>query len=120
MGVYRNLDYEKLARALVVRFRNTEIREISIVDDVGKELLGLIEIDDSANVILDFEDVAFMSSAALLKLIAANRIIKGRGGRLKLCGIRPEIKDVFSITHLDRVLDIFPDRTTAIASCGDE
>ena len=47
-----------------------------------------------------------MSSAALGKLITLHKKLGGLGGKLVLCGISPQIFEVFAITKLDKVFKI--------------
>jgi anti-anti-sigma regulatory factor len=42
--------------------------------------------------------------------------VKKAGGKLALCKIRPDIKDVFVITKLDKIIKIVDDEQTAIQS----
>jgi anti-sigma B factor antagonist len=51
-----------------------------------------------------------MSSAALGKLITLNKKVQAAGGKLILCNIDPQIREVFEITKLDKLFVI----------CGDE
>jgi anti-sigma B factor antagonist len=114
MSVYRHLEVRNVGNVLAVRFHDREIRDDAIIEEIGKELFGLVEGEKGANVVLNFQNVSFLSSAALVKLIAAYKLIKSRGGGLKLCNIRPEFKEVFSITHLDRLFEILPDEPAAL------
>jgi anti-anti-sigma regulatory factor len=43
-----------------------------------------------------------------------HKLVNSRGGHLRLCNIRQEIREVFTITHLDRLLDIRADEDAAI------
>lgn len=115
MSVYRHLEVRHVGTVRVVRFHDREIRDDAVIEEIAKELFGLIESTErGANVVLNFQNVSFLSSAALVKLIAAYKMIKSRGGGLKLCSIRPEFKEVFSITHLDRLFEILPDEPAAL------
>src|SRR5216684_3004956 len=55
-----------------------------------------------------------MSSAALGKLITMDKKVKAAGGKLRLCSIRSDIKEVFKITRLDKLFQIADDRDKAI------
>jgi len=64
--------------------------------------------------IISFEGVSFLSSAALGKLIMVNRRIKERGGELKLCTLAPTTLEVFRVAHLDDYFHIDRDLDTAV------
>ena len=58
------------------------------------------------NLLLDFSNVKFLSSAGLGALLALHRQQHQRGGRVSLCNLPPEIRDVFRATRLDQVFDM--------------
>ena len=80
------------------------------------ELFGLVEQERRRNLLLNFTNVEFLSSAALGKLITLDKKVKANGGRLKLSNIRPEIYEVFAITKLNKLFDIKDDEADAIAA----
>jgi anti-sigma B factor antagonist len=90
----------------VVRFSDRKIVDSANIEQLGTELTSLVIDEDRHNLLLNFDGVEFMSSAALNKLISLNNKVKQAGGRMRLCGLRSEIKEVFTITRLDRVFDI--------------
>ncbi len=90
----------------VVRFIDKKIVDSASIEQLGEELNALVLVDKKTIILLNFEGVEFMSSAALNKLISVNSKLKTAQGRLKLCNLRAEIKEVFTITRLDRVFDI--------------
>jgi anti-sigma B factor antagonist len=90
----------------VVRFVDRKIVDSSSIEQLGEELNALVTVEKRNTILLNFEGVEFLSSAALNKLISLNSKVKAAGGRLKLCSLRAEIKEVFTITRLDRVFDI--------------
>ena len=63
--------------------------------------------------IIDFSPVAFMASAALGKLVQLQKKSKEYKVKLKLCGISPDIFEVFKITKLNKVFDIAKDEAAA-------
>jgi anti-sigma B factor antagonist len=48
------------------------------------------------------------------KLISLQRKVKARGGRLALCGIRPQLYEVFRILQLPQLLAIYADEEAAL------
>jgi len=51
-----------------------------------------------ARVILDMSQVGYMSSAGLRMLLALYRSIAGRGGKVVLVGLSPDLEDTMSLT----------------------
>ncbi len=89
-----------------VRFADTKIVDSANIEEMGAELLSLVDDEHMKHVLLNFEGVAFMSSAALNKLIVMDRRVKEVGGILRLCNLVPEIMEVFTLTRLNQVFDI--------------
>jgi anti-sigma B factor antagonist len=116
MATHRRIDVSKLGDVTVVRFVDKKILDEASIQELGAELFGLVEQDNRKAILLEFGNVEFLSSAALGKLITLDRKVKTHKGRLKLCGIRPEILEVFQITKLNKVFDIRKDEPEAIAA----
>jgi anti-sigma B factor antagonist len=106
LKIARRLDINDVGDVSVVRFRDKMIMEEPGIQEIGRELFDLIECDNRKKVLLDFSRVSFMSSAALGKLVTLYKKSHVNGSDLKLCGIRPEIVDIFAVTRLDRLFDI--------------
>jgi len=70
------------------------------------------------HVLLNFEGVDFLSSAALNKLILMDKKVKQVGGVLRLCNLKAEILEVFTITRLTRVFDIRKSEADALKAFG--
>jgi len=87
------------------------------IEKMGKELLTLIENDDdSGNVLINFENVSFFSSAAINKLIVLEKRVRATGGQIRLSNLRPEVRDLFSYTNLDSMFQIKDEQSDAIKS----
>jgi anti-sigma B factor antagonist len=82
---------------------------------MGRELFGLVD-QNRIQILLNFMNVEFLSSAALGKLITLDKKIKTAKGQLKLSNIRPEIYEVFAITRLNKLFDIHDDEADALAT----
>jgi anti-sigma B factor antagonist len=65
--------------------------------------------------IVNFEGVQYLSSSALGKLITLKRKVEETSGTLKMCRIKPEIMEVFRITQLDTIFDIYAGLEEAMA-----
>jgi anti-sigma B factor antagonist len=118
MPAHRRIVVSTAGPLAVVRIVDKKILDELVIQELGGEILGLIEQDGHRSLVLDFSDVEFLSSAALGKLITLDRKMKAQQGRLSLCSIRPEILEVFQITKLNKVFDIRKDVTEAAAAFG--
>jgi anti-sigma B factor antagonist len=116
MAKQQRLDVSEVGDVTVVHFRDQRIIEDLGIQEMGQELFHLVEGENRKKLLLNFSSVSFMSSAALGKLITLDKKVKGKGGVLKLCSIRPEIYEVFAITRLDRLFDIRKDESDGLGS----
>ena len=63
-----------------------------------------IDADPGALLVLDFEEVSFVDSTGLGMLVSANRRARAAGGELAVRNLRPNVRRVFEMTGLDKVL----------------
>ncbi len=87
--------------------------EITVVRDISAADIDAI-LHVAANklpqrLLLNFEGVAFMSSAIIGKLIRLNLTIKKHGGKLTLCNVSPDVLEILRITQLNILFDIVGD-----------
>lgn len=99
-----------------VEFTQSKVLDEANITDIGGRLNGLIDGEAKPRLLLDFSNVEHLSSAALGMLINVNNRIREKNGQLRLCNIRRQILEVFSITKLDTLFKILPDRNAALAS----
>lgn len=116
MAGYRRLEVTEVGDVTVVRFRDQKILDDLNIQELGRELSGLVEVEGRKSLLLNFSAVEFLSSAALGKLITLDKKVKAVSGALKLCHIQPEIYEVFSITKLNRLFDIRETEADALAA----
>ena len=101
----------------VISFLDTKVMDPARIQVLGEELLALVsEQAPAEKIVINMENVRFLSSAAINKLIVLDKRLKSKGGSLKLCNVTPEVLDVFTITHLNNVFDIRDDQGQAIAA----
>ena len=116
MADHRRINVEEIGGVTVARFVDKKILDETNIQNIGSQLFALVEEDGKSKILLDFENVEYLSSAALGKLITMDKKVKSAGGKLKLCSVRPEIYEVFAITKLNKVFDIQEDQERALES----
>lgn len=100
----------------VVKFKDPKVMDPSRIEMMGRELLSLVKEDETENVLINFENVSFFSSAAINKLIVLEKRIRAQGGQIRLSNLRPEVRDLFSYTNLDSMFQINDKQSEAIES----
>jgi anti-anti-sigma factor len=108
--------YETTEELLVIYLTEVKILNEAGIQRIFKDVVDVIGKTEQPNVIIDFQCVQFMSSAALGMLVRIQKKCKEFEATLKLVNICPEIRKVFEITRLDKILDIYDDPKEAIAS----
>ncbi len=98
----------------IVSFMDKKILDEANIQEIGDELTQLVTKDHRIKLLLNFENVEYLSSAALGKLISLHKRVREHNGQLKLCGIRPEIYEVFKITKLNLLFEIYDDEELAL------
>jgi len=82
---------------------------------VRSDLLALIE-SGKDHLVLDFEDVDFVDSSFLGLLIVVLKRATATGGDVRICCLRPQLINIFTLMRLDRLFEIHDTRQAAIDS----
>src|SRR5262245_27065761 len=69
-------------------------------------LLALAEEPGGSDLLLDFGNVAYVSSKALGTLVSLHKRLLARGRRLTVSNLSAQVHEVFVVTGLDRFLDL--------------
>ena len=104
---------------IVVSLNDHKVMDPSRIQLLGEELLSLASptVDGHApKLLINLENVRFLSSAAINKLIVLEKRMKAAGGGVKISNVSPEVSEVFTITHLNSVFEICEDQKDAIIS----
>ncbi len=118
MSKIQRLKVEQVAGVTVVHFLDKRILDEPTIQAIAEQLFSLVDDSGKRELLLNFSNVEYLSSAALGKLINLHKKLTGLQGRLAMCHVIPQIYEVFTITKLDRIFKIFPDEDAAMASFG--
>jgi len=100
----------------VVELADRKILDEISISRIGERLGGLVARSAVPKMVLDFANVAHMSSAALGMLITLHKRIREKKGELRLSAICPPIYEVFVITRLNEIFQIFGTTEEALRS----
>ena len=89
-----------------VEFIDEKILDEEKISRLRESLEPVIEKNQEGQLLLNFVNVRFMTSAMLGLLVRVHKKVSERGGKLKLCNVTPGIRKVFEITKLTKVFDI--------------
>jgi anti-sigma B factor antagonist len=84
-------------------------------DEVRQTVEGLIK-EGNMKLVIDLARVQYLNSSALGMLTWAHANYAKRGGRVVLVGLEENIKNIFVITKLSLVFELYNDLREAVAS----
>ena len=79
------------------------------------ELTDSIEEGDRA-VILDFENLSYISSAGLRVILITAKALKRQDAELAVCSLSDPIREVFEISGFDQIIPVRDTQADAIAA----
>jgi len=80
----------------------------SVTEEIGSDRKALI---------VDFSKVDFIDSSGLGMLVSLFKLMNGKG-EMALCSLIPGIMNMFTLTRMDRIFRIYPDKNSALAQLG--
>jgi anti-sigma B factor antagonist len=107
---------QKNGDVLVVYFTESRILDEATIQTLGAELEQMANRAEEGKLLLNFENVRFMSSAMLGKLVSLNKKCKTEEIDLKLCSISKDIMEVFKLMRLNKLLDLRSDEDKALSA----
>ena len=84
--------------------------------DELKESFTKLLTEGHKRVVVDLGKVDYLNSTALGTLVSAHTSYSKQEGKIKLCNVNKNIKNIFVITKLTLVFDVFDSQMDAIAS----
>lgn len=90
----------------VIEFLEKNILDEANIQQIGEEIARLIDSSAVPKLLISFENVEHLSSAALGTLITVNNRVRQKDGQLRLANISPQIYEVFAITKLNKLFQI--------------
>lgn len=68
------------------------------------------------NIILDLAQVDFINSSGLGILVSTLKEVRTVKGRIALCSLAPYVQEIFEITQLSHIFDIYPGEEEAFST----
>ena len=89
--------------------------DASCAFQIKDKVLSMIN-EGKNRLLLDFSEVNFIDSAGLGTLVSCLKSINQARGDLKICSFQGNPKDVFEMTRLDRIFEVYEDSDEALNS----
>ena len=104
-----------------------EIDGVTVIDLDGRITLGegsalmrdIIRKNLDAGhkkIVMNLAGISYIDSTGLGELVSAYRLVKGKGGELKLLNLNKKVSDLLQITRLYAVFDIHNNEAKAVSS----
>ncbi len=113
-AIHPNMSIEFHGQVAVATLTDEKILEEHQLEGLEGSFLPLIEQNPGIQLIINFEQVQFLTSSVLGLLIRISKKVYETDGKLRLCSIAPKILEVFKITRLDKIFEIYPDVDEAL------
>jgi anti-anti-sigma factor len=117
---YQLIAVEPEGDVTCVRIVPRRLDEVTI-HALGNEIIRLIDQDECRQVILSLGPGTLdcLYSVFMAKLVAVQRKLKDRQGRLIICDVTPEVLTVFDACRLRSYFEFTPDRAAALKALGE-
>ena len=86
--------------------------DAAVAPELKALVLELVE-KDRRRILLDFQAVTFMDSSGLGAVVSGLKAV-GEDGEFIVCGLQGVVKELFKLTHMDRVFEIKDNRDDGI------
>ena len=90
----------------IVTFSEERIVDEEQIRELQESFKSIIEKNQDKELILNFANVKFMTSALLGLLVRVHKKVCELGGRLRLSNLDPNLRKVFEITQLTKIFEI--------------
>ena len=102
---------------IVVVMANGRI-DSSNAREFHSELENVFQQGDKA-MVLDFDKVAYISSAGMRVILLVLKSFQKNQSKFAICNMNDSIREVFSISGFDKIIDIHGSRSSALAAVHD-
>lgn len=101
---------------VTIEFIDRNILDEANIKQIGEEISQIVDAQVQPKILISFANVDHLSSSALGTLITINNKITAKDGQLRLAEIDERIQQIFQITKLDRVFQIYQSIEQALQS----
>lgn len=78
--------------------------------------LQTVVAESDTTLVLDFEDVSYISSAGMRVILLAAKNLQKSGMRFVLCSMNDSVREVFTISGFDKIISIHNSQAEALSA----
>jgi stage II sporulation protein AA (anti-sigma F factor antagonist) len=99
---YAHLKCSHQDGVLVLHITEPQLRsgDFHVVDLLRQELLAAVALNGTRKVVIDLAEVELLGSAGFRPFLSMRKKLQEIGGEMILCGLTPNVKDVFLASRL--------------------
>jgi anti-anti-sigma factor len=116
-GLARYRPLGEIGGLVSVELHLTGKLDIESADDFRQEFAWILE-SGVTQFFVDLSGVSYVDSSGLGSLIRLDQETKSRGGKTWFYSLTPPVSEIFSLTHLDKVIELHGTRLEAFAVAG--
>lgn len=80
--------------------------DAAIAPDLKRECASIID-GGTSRIMLNLDGVQFMDSSGLGAVISSFKLT-GQKGEFVICNMNETVREIFTLTHMDRLFEIYP------------
>ncbi len=111
---------------MVMEINSSEMKRVQLFEIAGRvdsnnaaELGGALDRaveEGKTNLVLDLSGVDYMSSAGLREMVRVMKVVKKKGGDLRIASPSDRVREVLELAGLDSIFAIYPTQVEAVGS----
>jgi anti-sigma B factor antagonist len=109
-------EWEEVGSVTVVRFLVHRVVDLQDITGLFEQLDSRVQNEGARQLVLSFRGINSFGTYAIGRLLALDKNLRARGGRLALCELTPVITEAIDLMQLRRQLHIYPTEQEALQS----
>jgi anti-anti-sigma factor len=97
---YEHFRVDTIDGNLILTITDEQVHGDSLADSLRQQMQAVVAAHAAKRIIIDFQNVSYISSAVFRPLLSLRRKLQETGGRMVLCNLRPLVLDVFHVLRL--------------------
>jgi len=107
-----NLNIKRVGNVIVVYLVGR--LDVHLSAEIEKEINKIIQNETDTHLLMNLNDVEYMSSSGLRIFVSTTRILKEQKRMLKLCNMNNAVKKIFEVVELMDMFDIYDTEEEAL------
>ncbi len=91
--------------------------DMAVADEMRARLTALVD-RGRARLVLDLGAVMYIDSSGLGALVASMKHARAAGGDIRVCALESDVRALFEMTRLTKVMSVHATRRDAVAAWG--